>query len=56
MKIYPEFIMDETEYYEYPPGYQRKNIPSSSGYINFNNNKIVTLKSRRNQYQDYEYY
>ena len=53
---FSEFIMDETEYYEYPPGYQRKNIPSSSGYINYNNNKIVTLKSRRNQYQDYDYY
>lgn len=51
-----EFIMDENEYYEYSPGYQRKNIPGDSGYSNFNNNKIANLKSRRNEYEDYEYY
>ena len=51
-----EFIMDETEYYEYPSGYQRKNIPRGPGYNNYNNNKVITLKSRRNEYQDYEYY
>ena len=51
-----EFVMEETEYYEYPPGYQRKNIMGGPGYSNFNNNKNVALKSRRNEYQDYEYY
>ena len=51
-----EFVMDENEYYDYPHGYQGRNIPEVSGYNNFNNNKIVFLKSRRNEYQDYEYY
>ena len=44
-----------TEYYEYPSSYQRKNyIPA--GYNQGNNRKVVTIKTIRNEYQDYDYY
>ena len=46
---------DHTEYYEYPSSYQRKNyIPA--GYNQDNNRKVVTIRTIRNEYQDYDYY
>ena len=46
---------DHNEYYEYPSSYQRKNyIPA--GYNQDNNRKVVTIRTVRNEYQDYDYY
>ena len=44
-----------TENYEYPSNYQRKNyIPA--GYNQGNNHKVITIRTVRNDYQDYVYY
>lgn len=50
-----EFLNVNEEYYQYPPDYQRGNI-NETGYGNVNNHKVVTIKTYRNQYPEYEYY
>ena len=45
---------DNAEYYEYPSTYQRQNI-IPTGYNKGNNHKVVTTKTIRNYYQDYDY-
>ena len=50
-----EFLNNNEEYYEYPSEYHTENI-NQPGFSKANNQKIVTIKTFRNQYQDYDEY